>query len=66
MNTATIDIIVAILLIIFVNNPLLQFLQSVFGLNFVFSEIIIAIIIIVLIYLLNQFILKRFFSNKNK
>ncbi|WP_125589350.1 hypothetical protein [Companilactobacillus jidongensis] len=66
MNTATIDIIVAIILIIFVNNPLLQFLQKSFGMNFVISEIIIAIIIIVLIYLLNKFVLKRVFANKSK
>ncbi|WP_334330039.1 hypothetical protein [Companilactobacillus sp. HBUAS59699] len=66
MNKATIDIIVAILLIIFVNNPLLQFLQNSFGISFIFSEIIIAIIIIVLIYLLNRFVLRRIFKNKTK
>lgn len=66
MNKATIDIIVAILLIIFVNNPLLQFLQNSFGISFIFSEIIIAIIIIVLIYLLNRFVLRRIFKNKNR
>ncbi len=66
MNTATIDIIIAILLIIFINNPLLRFFQNTINLNFIFSEIIIAIIIIILIFLLNKFVLRRIFSNKSK
>ena len=60
MNTFTLDIIVAMILIVLVNNPILKFLQSTFGMNFILSEILIALLIIIVIYLLNRFVIKKF------
>lgn len=64
MNTLTIDIIVAMVLIVIINNPLLNFLKQSMGLEFILSEVIIAIIIIVIIYLLNKFVIKKLMKYK--
>ncbi|APX73259.1 hypothetical protein M5C72_09315 [Companilactobacillus allii] len=64
MNTLTIDIILAMVLIVVINNPILSFLKQSMGLSFIFSEIIIAIIIIVIIYLINKFVIKRIMKYK--
>jgi len=59
MNIFTADIIIAILLIVLGNNPLLKLFQRTFGWNFVSSEVIIGIILIVLVFLIHKFILKK-------
>lgn len=64
MNIYTLDIIIIILLIIGLNDPLLKFLQSILGSNFIISEIIIGIVVIILMIIIHKFILKRFFHKK--
>ena len=59
MNIYTFDIIIAILLIIIGNNPVLNLLQNIFGINFLMSEIIIGLIVIIIVILIHKFILKR-------
>ncbi len=58
MNIFTADIIIAIMLIAIGNNPILRLLQST-GLDFLTSEIIIGLIVIVLVFLIHKFILKK-------
>jgi hypothetical protein len=62
MNIYTLDIIIVILLIVVLNDPLLKFLQGVLGSNFIVSEIIIGIVIIILMIVIHKFVLKRIFK----
>lgn len=64
MNIYTLDIIIIILLIIGLNDPLLGFLQSILGSNFVVSEIIIGVIVIFLMIVIHKYVLRRFFFKK--
>lgn len=59
MNIYTADIIIAILLIVLTNNPILHVLQNSFGLNFVISEVIIGIVLIIIMVLIHKFVLKK-------
>lgn len=59
MNIYTADIIIAILLIALGNNPILHVLQTTWGLNFILSEIIIGIVLIIVMILIHKFILKK-------
>lgn len=63
MYTSTIIIVIAILLFMLGNDPLLKIFQSL-GLNFWTSEIFIGIIILILIILIYKFILKKIFTKK--
>ncbi len=64
MNIYTLDIIIIILLIIGLNDPLLGFLQSILGSNFVVSEIIIGVVVIFLMIVIHKYVLRRFFFKK--
>ncbi|KRK63864.1 hypothetical protein FC72_GL001103 [Companilactobacillus tucceti DSM 20183] len=63
MYTSTIVIIIAILLFMVSNNFLLSTFQNL-GLNFWASEVIIGIIILLVVFLIYKFILKKIFDKK--
>lgn len=58
MNIYTADIILYILLISIFNNPILNVMQA-FGWNFLFSEVIIGIILLIITILIHKFIFRK-------
>lgn len=63
MSILTADIILLLLLISIFNNPLLNIFQAV-GWNFLFSEIVIGVILIVAIILIHKYILRKYIFKK--
>lgn len=63
MNIFTADIILLLLLISIFNNPLLNIFQAV-GWNFIFSETVIGIILIVVMLLIHKYVLRKYIFKK--
>ena len=66
MNKSTIYIIITILLFLVINDPLLKLFSNSFNSNFWFSEVIIAIIVVLLVLAIRWILNKTIFRNKVK
>jgi membrane protein YdbS with pleckstrin-like domain len=62
MNKSTIYIIITIILFLAINDPILKFFSNTFNLNFWVSEIVIAVVVIALVYLISRIIKKTIFK----
>jgi len=63
MNIYTADIILLLLLISVFNNPLLNIFQAL-GWNFIFSEAMIGLILIIILLLMHKYILRKYIFKK--
>lgn len=63
MNIFTADIILFLLLISVLNNPLLKMFQ-VLNLNFIISEILIGLILLIILWLIHKFVLRKYIFKK--
>lgn len=63
MNIYTADIILLLLLISVFNNPLLNVFQAI-GWNFLFSETVIGIILVYILFILHKFVLRKYIFKK--
>ncbi|AKP66162.1 hypothetical protein [Companilactobacillus ginsenosidimutans] len=64
MNKSTIYIIITIILFLAINDPVLKFFAHSLNLNFWVSEIIIAIIVIALVFIISRVLNKTIFKKK--
>lgn len=62
MNKSTIYIIITILLFLVINNPVLKFLVNTFNLNFWINELIIAVVVILVVFLISRLLNKTIFK----
>lgn len=65
MNKSTIYIIITIILFLAINDPVLKFFVNTLNINFWFSEIIMAIAVIVVVFLFSRILNKTIFNHKN-
>ncbi|PMD72181.1 hypothetical protein [Companilactobacillus nuruki] len=63
MNIFTADIILFLLLISIFNNPLLNIFQAL-GWNFIFSEVLIGLILLLILFIIHKYILRKYVFKK--
>lgn len=63
MNIFTADIILFLLLISIFNNPLLNIFQTL-GWNFIFSEALIGLILLLMLFIIHKCILRKYVFKK--
>ncbi|KRN99021.1 hypothetical protein IV57_GL000591 [Companilactobacillus kimchiensis] len=64
MNIYTADIILFLLLISVFNDPLLNIFRLALNWNFLFSEVVIGLILLIILWLIHKYVLRKYIFKK--
>lgn len=64
MNKSTVYISITVILFLVINDPILKLLVNIFDFNFWINELIIAVLVVILMFLISKLLNKTLFRNK--